>query len=433
VSEVTQGRRIAASILEAVRRGRRLDLAFGEMAQGLPPRDRRWVQEATYGVARLRGRLDFLLDLHLERGLASLAPRVLDLLRLGAYQTLYMDAVPSYAAISQTVEQVRDVAGPGGGRMTNGVLRSLDREGGGMDRFPDFEENPSAHLAAWGSHPSWLVERWLHRWAPEEVRRLLDWNNAPPPLFVNPLGISAEAAADLLARLGIKAEIPPPGLPCLRLEDGTNPATFLREFPGIVQDPGAALVSRYADPPGGVWVLDLCAAPGGKALALAAKGLYVLAADRSLPRMRVLQRNLKRVGGEVRLMVADARRPPLSGAPFVLLDVPCSGTGTLRRHPDARWRLTPEMLARLMELQREILYSARELVRPGGCLVYSTCTLEEEENELQVEGFLAGNSGFTVEETGAVDPSFLDGKGFLRVLPQANGFDGAFGARLVRR
>lgn len=433
MSEVTQGRRVAASILEAMRRGRRLDLAFGASAQALPPRERRWVQEATYGVARLRGRLDFLLDLHLDRGLASVAPRVLDLLRLGAYQVLYMDGVPSYAAISQTVEQVGKASGPGGGRMTNGVLRSLDREGGDMDRFPVFEENPAAHLSTWGSHPTWLVERWLRRWGPDEVRRLLDWNNRPPPLFVHPLGISLEDAADLLGRMGIEAVIPPPGLPCLRLEDGINPATFLGDFPGIVQDPGAALVTRYADPPAGVRVADLCAAPGGKALALAAKGLYVLAADRSVARMRVLQRNLQRVGGEVRLLVADARRPPFSEAPFVLLDVPCSGTGTLRRHPDARWRLTPEMLVRLVELQREILHAARELVPPGGHLVYSTCTLEEEENELQMEGFLGSNSGFTVEGTGAVDPAFLDGKGFLRVLPQANGFDGAFGARLVRR
>ncbi len=132
------------------------------------------------------------------------------------------------------------------------------------------------------------------------------------------------------------------------------------------------------------------------------------------------------------LFVADARYPPLARAPFVLLDVPCSGTGTLRRHPDARWRLTLDMLSELAELQRRILESSLVLVPPGGHLVYSTCTLEEEENEAQVADFLARNQDFRVEETGAVSPGFLDDAGCLRVLPQDSGFDGAFSARFVR-
>lgn len=429
---VTEGRRIAALILSAVSRGRRLDLAFGEAVSRLPPRDRRWVQEVTHGAVRLRGRLDYLLDLHLEKGLGSLAPAVLDLLRLGAYQLLFMDGVPPYAAISQTVDQVRAVAGGGGGRMANGVLRSLGREGGGVGRFPAFETDPVGHLSSWGSHPGWLVRRWLRRWSPEEVQSLLVWNNTPPPLYLRPLGMTPGEAADRLSRQGVEVEIPGAGIPCLLVADGTNPARLLEAFPGIVQDPGAALVTVYADPPSDVLVYDLCAAPGGKALALAGDGFYVLAADRSLARSRVLRQNLERAGGHVTLVVADARRPPFSEARFVLLDVPCSGTGTLRRHPDARWRLTPEMLEGLVELQAEILEAGSRLIPPGGHLVYSTCTLEEEENELQVEAFLDRNPEFSLEETGAVDPSFLDGRGFLKVLPQEAGFDGAFAARLVK-
>jgi 16S rRNA (cytosine967-C5)-methyltransferase len=433
MSGVTEGRRFVASILKAVSRGRRLDLAFGEMAGAIPPRERRWVQEAAYGAIRLRGRLDHLLGLHLDRGISSVPPRVLDLLRLGAYQLLFMDGVPSYAAISQTVDQVRAAAGGGAGRMANGVLRSLDREGGGIDRFPDFMRDPAAHLATWGSHPSWLVARWLRRWDPEEVRRLVEWNNTPPPLFVRPLGISLEEGARRLEGEGVEVRFHGGGVPCLELGDGTDPARVLEGFPGIVQDPGSALVAVYADPPPGTEVLDLCAAPGGKALALAGEGSYVLAADRSLSRMRLLRQNLMRVGGKVVMVVADARRPPFSQAGFVLLDVPCSGTGTLRRHPDARWRLTPKMLETLVNLQREILLAAGRLIPPGGCLVYSTCTLEEEENELQVKAFLGNHPGFELEGTDAVDPSFLDGRGFLRVVPQLAGFDGAFAARLVRR
>jgi len=433
MSGTTAERRITASILESVSRGRRLDRAFGEAAGALGPRERRWVHRAAYGVIRFRGRLDHLLHLHLRQGLRSLSPRVLELLRLGAYQLLFMDGVPSYAAVSQTVEQVRAIAGSGAGKMANGVLRTLDREGGGVDRFPAFEEDPLAHLTTWGSHPDWLVRRWLSRWGPDEVGRLVEWNNAPPPLFVRPLGISMEEGVRRLKSEGVEVRIPSEKVPCLQLEDGTDPAAVLEGFPAIVQDPGAALVTVYADPPPGSKILDLCAAPGGKALALAAEGSYVLAADRSLSRLRWVRQNLRRVGGDVVMVVADARKPPFSGADFVLVDVPCSGTGTMRRHPDARWRLTPEMLETLVNLQREIIQATARLIPPGGHLVYSTCTLEEEENEQQVETFLRGDPGFQVEGTDAVDPSFLDERGLLRVVPQVAGFDGAFGARLVRR
>jgi 16S rRNA (cytosine967-C5)-methyltransferase len=432
VASVTEGRRIAASVLWAVSRGRRLDRAFSEAAGPLRTRDRKWAQEASYGAVRLRGRLDYLLDLHLSKGILSLSPRVLDLLRLGAYQILFMDGVPAYAAISQTVDQVKEEMGGGGGRLANGVLRSMEREGGEEARFPDSQTEPLAHLSSWGSHPEWLVERWLRRWGVEKVGALVAWNNTPPPLYFRPLGLDMGTAAARLEAAGWKNRPAGHSVPCLLLEAGTNPAQLLRDFSGIIQDPGAALVTVYADPPPGTPVADLCAAPGGKTMALAVDGALVFAGDRSLSRIGMVRENLGRVGGRVELFVADARYPPLARAPFVLLDVPCSGTGTLRRHPDARWRLTLDMLSELVELQRKILESSLVLVPPGGHLVYSTCTLEEEENEAQVADFLARNQDFRVEETGAVSPGFLDDAGCLRVLPQDSGFDGAFSARFVR-
>ena len=188
----------------------------------------------------------------------------------------------------------------------------------------------------------------------------------------------------------------------------------------------------YADPPPGFRVVDLCAAPGGKALALSQGSRAVLAGDTSPSRMAILRENVERVGARVDLMVADARRPPLARAEFVLLDVPCSGTGTLRRHPDARWRLTPGTLASLVRLQREILQASRALIPRGGHLVYATCTLEEEENRNQVRDFLRENPGFRVEDTGTAPLRFLTRDGYLQVLPQDAGFDGSFAARLVR-
>jgi 16S rRNA (cytosine967-C5)-methyltransferase len=238
----------------------------------------------------------------------------LDLLRLGAYQLLYMGGVPSYAVVSQTVSQVREVAGAGGGRLANGVLRNLEREGGGQERFPAFETEPSGHLATWGSHPGWLVDRWLTRWDPEEVRELVGWNNRPPPLYVRPLGRSPREAAESLSQSGWTVREAGGGAPCLLVEGGINPAKLLEEIRGIIQDPGAALVTLYSDPPPGCWIADLCAAPGGKALALAETGAYVLAADASTPRLGVLRENLKRVGGSVAMVVARAEQPPLVGA-----------------------------------------------------------------------------------------------------------------------
>jgi 16S rRNA (cytosine967-C5)-methyltransferase len=433
MAKVTEARRAAAGVLQAVSRGRRLDLAFDAAAGSLPERERRWIQEASFGVVRFRGRLDHLLDLHLKKGVSSLSPLLLNLLRLGAYQLLYMDGVPPYAAISQTVAQVRRVAGSRGGGLATGVLRALEGEGGGAERFPAFEMDPLGHLTTWESHPSWLVRRWLDRWSPEEVRELVRCNNTPPPVFLRPLRHSVPEARALLEAQGMSASEVEEGVPCLELGDGIKPAKGLEVVPGVIQDPGAALVTVYSDAPPQTLVADLCAAPGGKALALAATGTYVLAADRSLKRLRALKENRARVGGRVDPVVALAQAPPLRGAPFVLLDVPCSGTGTLRRHPDARWRMTPDTMRQLVQVQREILDGGARLVPAGGHLVYSTCTLEPEENEERVEEFLMQNPEFAMDETGAVTASYLDERGCLSVLPQSSGYDGAFAARMVRR
>jgi 16S rRNA (cytosine967-C5)-methyltransferase len=376
--------------------------------------------------------LDYLLNLHLRSGLPSLSPLVLDLLRLGAYQLLYMDGVPPYASISQTVDQVRGVAGEGGSRLANGVLRNLEREGGEVSRFPSFLSDPESHLSTWGSHPSWMIRRWLRRWSPEEVLRLSEWNNAPAALYFRPLGSTLGEARALLSDRGWDSREVGPGIPCLRLDLGTNPAQILGVVPGIIQDPGAALVTVYADVPPGGMVGDLCAAPGGKTLAMAEGGAYVLAADRSLNRLRILKENLARVGGRVELVAALAQAPPFRELPVLLLDVPCSGTGTLRRHPDARWRLTLDTLKRLVKLQKELLDVGSRLVPKGGLLVYSTCTLEPEENQGQVEAFLRENPDFFLDESGSVPGDYLDERGYLSVVPHAAGFDGAFAARLVR-
>jgi 16S rRNA (cytosine967-C5)-methyltransferase len=200
----------------------------------------------------------------------------------------------------------------------------------------------------------------------------------------------------------------------------------------FVQDPGATLVTRYAAIEPGSTVADLCAAPGGKALELSRTAGTVVAVDRSFARLTHMAGNLRRVEAKnIYAVAADAREPALAPVDAVLIDVPCTGTGTFRRHPDARWRLKVSDLAVMGAMQRAIIRAAASVVRPGGLMIYSTCSLEPEENDAQIESFLAERSEWQLEppSEGVVPASVLDA-GRLRVLPQRSGVDGAFAARL---
>ncbi len=387
-----------------------------------------------YGVERLRGRIDYLLDLHLKRGIGSVSPEVLEILRLGAYQLLYMGGVPEYAAVSQAVDQAREAGrGEGVSKMVNGVLRSLIREGGAVERFPGRDSDPLAYLTTWGSHPSWLVRRWLGRWTFDEVERLVEADNRIPELTLRPYQVSEEDA--LAALSAFEVEPVGHGSGCLTVGGGI-PEKVLGVLPASVQDPAAALVARYVAPARGAVVADLCAAPGGKALVLSERAAYVLAADSSPRRLGLLRENRDRIEAQtgeriaMGLVAADARNPPVERADVVLVDVPCTGTGTLRRHPDGRWRVDAGRLEALVALQKEILAGAADVVPPGGVLVYATCSLEPEENGEQVRRFLESRPDFVLEPERAL--AFETEDGMLEVTPQAWGFDGAFAARMRR-
>jgi 16S rRNA (cytosine967-C5)-methyltransferase len=422
--------------MERVRDGDLADRALDAMAaeHALEPRDRAWLQELVYGTFRVRGRIDHLLGGLARDGLASLDAEVLDVLRLGAYQLLEMGSVPPYAAVSQSVELVREAGAPRAAGLVNGILQNLRRRHAEIP-FPDFRTDPAGWLTTAGSHPRWLVERWLERWGADEARALVEANNRRPELYLRPLGVTADEGAARLRAAGIETEPVPFSPDSLRVPAPGTAAEALAAVPAVVQDPAAALVVRYAAVPADATVLDVCAAPGGKALGLADGAGRVAAADLSVRRLRRVAENAGRLGWRARvgLVAADARHAPFRPADAVLLDAPCTGTGTFRRHPDGRWRVGPDDLRALAALQDELLESAAALVRPGGLLVYSTCSLEPEENELRIESFLAARAEWAPEPTAAVmDPSLLDGDGRLRVLPQRQGVDGAFAVRLRR-
>jgi 16S rRNA (cytosine967-C5)-methyltransferase len=390
-----------------------------------------------FGIQRLRGRLDYLLDRQVRRGLASVKPAVLDALRIGLYEMLYMGSSPEYAAVSQAVDLAQSKGGSAVAGFANAVLRGIAREGGGVEHFPDPEKHALEFLSTWGSHPRWLVERWLARWSFEEVQKLVDANNSVPPLTLRCLWDAPEEAAEALRATQIDAGVVGSGTRCVVLRGHASLEEAMTVVPSLVQDPAAALVVSYADPAPDARIADLCAAPGGKAVALAARGNRVLAGDRSIERLGLVQENVTRLreqGGTVRVSMvqADALAPPIGRTDMLLLDVPCTGTGTLRRNPDIRWRLTSDRLDDLVALQRRILLACADVVPSGGLLVYATCSLEPEENERQVEAFVASHPDFQVESGEVVDGEFLDERGYLYVIPQAFGFDGAFAARLRR-
>jgi 16S rRNA (cytosine967-C5)-methyltransferase len=429
---VSAARSAAFAVRQQVERGRRLDRAFAVAAGALEVRDRAFVHELTYGTTRLRGRLDHLIGRHVDRGLGSLRPDVLEVLRMGAYQALYMDAVPPFAAVSASVELVRSVAGARPAGLVNAVLRRVSEAGDTPALFPDPAIDPLGHLETWGSHPRWLLERWLSRLGFEAVAALVEADNRRPPTYLASVEVDADEAVERLAAAGVEAERldAVPGF--VRLGPGASPSAALTAVPGsMIQDPAAGLVGLYAAPPVGSVVVDLCAAPGGKAVAASARALWVLAGDRSEARIRLVRENARRTGRAVRCVVADALYPPVREADAILLDVPCSGTGTLSRHPDARWRLDPASIATFAVLQDRMLDAAATATAPGAVLVYSTCTLEPEENVDRIDAFLGKHPGFRIESAGTATP-WVDGRGLLTVTPHESGFDGAFGARMRR-
>lgn len=431
---VTEARVVAAEICGDLRAGELLDPAFDRRASRLDARDRRWTRELVYGMLRRRAWLDAVLADRVRGGIARLDADLTDLLRLGAYQLLHMGSVPAYAGIAQTVELAKRRHGLGASKLANAVLRRVDRERASLDVH--MSTNSLEALALEHSHPAWLVARWAARWGVEETRDLLIANNREAPLVARPYNIAREQLEAMLEDAGIHVADAPLLADAIELQSVSS-LTELGAFrQGLfhLQDPASTLVTEYAAVPHGGDVADLCAAPGGKSIELSRRAGHVYSSDISPFRLQRLVDNVRRLEiAHVHPYVADARLPAMRPMDAVLVDAPCTGTGTFRRHPDARWRLKASDLAVMAALQRSILRSLASVVKPGGLLVYSTCSLEPEENDAQVDDFLAANPGWQVEPPpeGTVPPSVMDA-GRLRVLPQHHGTDGAFAARLRR-
>lgn len=402
---------------------------------GLDSRDGALCTRLVFGVLQNRRLLDFYLAGLSKTPLEKLELPVLELLRLGAYQILFLDRVPDRAAVNEAVEETRRQArNPRAAGMVNGILRNLSRQKG--------ELTPPEDLGVRYSHPDWLVEAFRARLG-EETEALLAADNGQPPTCaqVNTCKGDTLSLVNDLREAGVTAE-PHPWLPdCLLLED-TGDLERLKPFQEgrfYIQDAAARLAVWAADPRPGMEVLDACAAPGGKsfaaAIAMENRG-KVVSCDIHPHKIALLQAGAQRLGLDcVTARLQDGKSCKeewLDGFDLVMADVPCSGLGIIRKKPDIRYK-DPRPLAQLPKIQGEILANVARYVKPGGVLLYATCTLLRRENEDVVRGFLAKRKDFTLESF-PLPGAFAGAEaGMVTCWPHRHKTDGFFMAKLRRR
>lgn len=398
-------RREAYRILRRVEEGGAFaSVLLEQRAADLPdPRDASLLTELVLGVLRKRASLDFAIARAASRPFTEIEPAVAAALRIGAYSLLELDRVPDFAAVDTAVSLVRDGGRAKAAGFVNGVLRTIAREGESL-RPPEPAPGDVDALALARSHPVWWTQRVVDRMGWPRAVALLEADNVPPRvvLAIAPGAGPVDGLRAELAEAGVATEpcVDVPG--ALRVVEGSPQRTeAFRRGAFWIQDEASQLAVALFGPSVGPWTADVCAAPGAKTLALAARtapGGRVVAVDRRAKRLLRVVDNVRRIGvSGVRIVAADMTKPAPFARPFddVLVDAPCSGTGTLRRHPEIRWRLRPEDLCDLAARQRRLLEIASSIVRPGGRLVYSVCSLEPEEGDEVLASFLADHAEFT--------------------------------------
>ncbi len=439
-------RSLATAVLLRVDAGVSANAALEAALLGseLEPRDRGLVTTLVDGTLRWQSRLDYLLQQVLARPLAEVELPIRVILRMSAYQLTQLDRVPDHAVVNDAVTLARRYGHEGTAKLVNAVLRRLAREWATIP-LPDPAADPVAYLATAYAHPAWLVARWLPRFGFAETEALLRTNNTPPPLTLraNRRWITRDGLRDMLAMHGVPTE--PTAISAWGLTvDGGNPRELEEYREGLfsIQGEGSMVMVELLRPGRHRAGWDLAAGVGGKTTNLAEwvdDTGSLLATDTSTERLGVLARELERLGlTSITVRAADARNTdvPPESMEYALLDAPCSGTGSLRRQADARWHKTPEGLLSLTALQRELLEAAARACKPGGILLYCTCSLEPEENEEIVNAFLAAHPDWARDPAGIKHKSLPEGAqddaGDVRLLPQRDNTDGFYAARLMR-
>lgn len=445
-------RKIALEILNRLEAGHLtldavMEDALAEMT-ATPRRERALLQALVYGVLRWKARLDYIISRFSRTRLDKIDPRVLNILRLGLFQIIYLDRIPDSAAVNTAVNLARTAGAPWAAGFVNALLRKAARQHQAVV-FPDLKADPVAALAAGGSFPPWLIKKWLQRYGLEKTRRLCEAVNAIAPIAVRtnrlkttPLELMQSLAAE--ARQVKQTLFYPDGI---TFEHPAVPIAQLQAFKAgwfQVQDEAAQLISLLLDPQPGETVLDACAGLGGKtghiAQLMENKGTLI-ALDLDADKLKRLESEMQRLAvAIVATRACDLEASPVQLEPNtfdrVLLDAPCSGLGVMRRHPDIKWRANRKNLAPFQRRQLKLLQNVCRLVKPGGILVYAVCSPEPEENEGVINAFLKKNTEFDIDNDYGKLPERICARavsaGCLQTYPDFNQMDGFFAVRLKR-
>ena len=425
---VSPARRAAFDILRRVADGAFSSVLLAADDPKLKTSDRALTHELVLGVLRWQAWLDKTIEHFSKRRIESLDQSVRIALRMGLYQLRFLSRIPASAAVNESVNLVRGAKLSSAAAFVNAVLRRVIRE---TDYDPGTEaQDPLEKLAIETSHPVWMIDRWMRSFGPAEAESLARANNEIPPTAFRVVNMRADETQVIqqLTDAGAVIERSPIAAAAFRISGAT---AALRDLSAIgqiyLQDEASQLVAQMLDARPGDSVLDLCAAPGGKTTLIADRAgdkALVIAADRSATRMTTITTTsaLHQLHS-INVVLLDARDTlPFAPRSFdrILVDAPCSGTGTLRRNPEIRWRLANEDIANFASDQEQFLRNAAIVLKPGGCLVYSTCSVEREENEEVIDNFISAHPNFTLEKT-------------IRTWPHGEGSDGFFMAVLERR
>jgi len=427
------------------RRGAFTDVALDRVLRTtkLNSADRRLVTDLVYGTVRRSRSLDALIDQLGKKKAHQQPPDLRTILHIGLYQLRYQERIPPSAAVNTTVELAKENGFKGLAGVVNGLLRQYERLATSSGEPLQLPVEPVERLGVLHSFPDWIIQIWLEQLGVEETEQLCEWFNQSPTidLRVNTLRVSIEDVETAMQSAGVDVRRVPQLPQALRVVGGTG---AIQQLPGFsegwwtIQDSSAQLVSHLLNPQRGDVVIDACAAPGGKTTHIAelmADEGKIWACDAKASRLKKLKENAQRLQlKSIQICTGDSRNFSqfTNSADSVLLDAPCSGLGTLHRRPDIRWRITPETVHELSILQGELLEQAATWVKPGGVLVYATCTLHPQENEGVIQPFLERNPHWQIEPPVPHSPlsAFSMPQGWIKVLPHQHQMDGFFMVRL---
>jgi len=430
-------RSVSVDILNEFGESKQVKYSF---ANDLEPREKAQVREYVQNILRKKSYLDFLIDEFSSISIDEMKSQLKNILRLGLYEMLFMDGTPDYAAINEAVDIAKYTLGSKSGDLVNAILRNIQRDIDNLPK-PAFKDRTKL-VATTFSHPEWLVKKWSKRFGEREAFQLMQANNQRPVFYVrvNNLRTKTENFKLRMEKSGIQFE-ESDWLPGYFKVDTVEPFIskgWIDKGFCLVQDIAAGFAPTILDPQPGETIYDLCAAPGTKSIVLSdlmgGEG-SVIAVDISTERLEKLAESALDFGAEnIKIRRSDVRELSLKLTDGVLLDAPCTGTGVMSKRADLRWKRTEQDLADAVKLQSELLDEAANFVKKGGRLVYSTCSLEEEENWGQVQNFLSAYDNFELDDLSDYLPEEVlteDGKAY-QTFPHKHNCDGHFGVRLVR-